>query len=255
MFTKYYKYGNQLNSHNLLKFAAIFLMAVDHIGRYIFPEQEWLRLLGRFSAPIFLFLVGYSLNYKSKKDIFFWAGLLIIYTGLINHQIFPLNILVTIILARLFLSWADKREYLQTQILVILLVLVIWWALTFFIFDYGTQGFTFAVCGYLVAKGWHNMQTKIFFVAIIVFYIATQRAFMEFNIVQILVLTLGICTLFWYFYNYKLTTYKYSGLLKSPVIFVSRYSLEFYVIHLIILQGISAFVIDADKYQTFKWID
>lgn len=87
--------------HDLLKTVALLLMLVDHIGFFFFPEHlEW-RAIGRASAPIWLFLVGY--NRKTEIDTLLWvcAGLMLLVVPLLTGNLVPLNILVTIILVRL----------------------------------------------------------------------------------------------------------------------------------------------------------
>ena len=39
-------------------------MVIDHIGLFLYFD-DWMRVIGRFAAPIFLFFVGY--NYFRKK--------------------------------------------------------------------------------------------------------------------------------------------------------------------------------------------
>lgn len=44
-------------SSAVLQIIAIITMAIDHVGCYLFPDQLWLRAIGRIAFPIFAFLL------------------------------------------------------------------------------------------------------------------------------------------------------------------------------------------------------
>lgn len=50
-----------------LKIAALILMTIDHIGEFVFPQVEWLRYIGRLSAPIFVFCVTEAMKNTSNQ--------------------------------------------------------------------------------------------------------------------------------------------------------------------------------------------
>jgi hypothetical protein len=93
--------GGILNSYDALKLIALVTMVIDHLGLYIWPDMGILRVIGRMAFPLFLFLVGYSANYKVRNDLIVYALLIIIFAALTHHHIFPLNILATIIVTRM----------------------------------------------------------------------------------------------------------------------------------------------------------
>ena len=150
IFQRLTKYGSQANSHDWLKAIAITLMVVDHIGVYFFPEEYLFRFVGRFSFPIFFFLIGYTyqgLRHDSPADSstwkkyytklpkvlqkwvnFFWAFniksdlllclLLITLTDLaVDRQIFPLNILFSVIVCRTVLYLLEKHHILHNWLI------------------------------------------------------------------------------------------------------------------------------------------
>ena len=68
----------QTNLYDRLKVLAVITMIIDHLGYYIFPEDLYLRLIGRIAFPIFLFLVGFYSNRTPDSnanmvDVFFSA--------------------------------------------------------------------------------------------------------------------------------------------------------------------------------------
>ena len=93
-----------ITSYDLLKALAVALMIVDHLGFYFYPDILWLRIIGRLSAPIWFFLIGYA----HRRDVprILWAGgLILTISGLAAGQsLFPLNILFMLGLARLVID-------------------------------------------------------------------------------------------------------------------------------------------------------
>jgi TraX protein len=56
---------SQVDNTDLLKAAAILLVAIDHFAIYFVvtqPLQDWLQVLGRLAAPVFFFLIGFATN-------------------------------------------------------------------------------------------------------------------------------------------------------------------------------------------------
>ena len=70
------RYGKAVDSHDLLKVVATFFMLIDHLGAYILPDDQFLRVLGRVAAPLFFFLIGYAAHHQFKLTIFLCGVLL-----------------------------------------------------------------------------------------------------------------------------------------------------------------------------------
>ena len=53
-------------SSTTLKMIAIIIMVIDHVGMVVFPEQTWMRYIGRLAFPIFAFQIaeGYRFTHN-----------------------------------------------------------------------------------------------------------------------------------------------------------------------------------------------
>ena len=51
----------------MLKFIAAIAMVCDHMGVILFPEAEWLRIIGRLAFPIFAYLIAEGSKYTRNK--------------------------------------------------------------------------------------------------------------------------------------------------------------------------------------------
>lgn len=109
------KYG-AFNRWDALKVLALFLMIIDHVGVFYFPENDYFRALGRGAAPIFLFLVGFAPSNRVSVALILTAIAVAAANVAVGGDIMPLNILFTIILYRLWLRYVhpkDKDEPVQ----------------------------------------------------------------------------------------------------------------------------------------------
>src|SRR5688572_7578244 len=98
------------NRYDLLKFIALAVMIVDHVGLFLLPDAEFLRAVGRVAFPSFLFLVGYSGSGRVTKGLVVGALLLILTDALTFRPIFPLNVLVAIGAVWLLLPRPERRD-------------------------------------------------------------------------------------------------------------------------------------------------
>src|SRR5579872_332312 len=87
------RYGQAINTHDLLKIAGLALMIVDHLGAYVFQDNLWLRLIGRGAAPLFFFLIGYSGKLRIRPSLIMF-GLILSVTGFLISGHFWVNILL-----------------------------------------------------------------------------------------------------------------------------------------------------------------
>ena len=55
------------NNYELLKIVALLIMVFDHVGYILFPEQEWMRWVGRIGFPLFVFQYVVSFDKTSNR--------------------------------------------------------------------------------------------------------------------------------------------------------------------------------------------
>ncbi|MCI9353626.1 MAG: hypothetical protein HFE58_02295 [Firmicutes bacterium] len=114
-------------STTVLKLFALITMLIDHIGFFIPNMPEWLRYIGRLSAPIFLFcaVIGYS-NTSNKKKYLFRIYAFSVFMGIIDAIILQnINYIRTIFITLLILFLIDcfqsQNKYAKKYLCIFLL--------------------------------------------------------------------------------------------------------------------------------------
>jgi hypothetical protein len=137
-----------------IKILAIFLMIVDHIGLFFFPNLIIFRVIGRLSFPLFAFLIAngaiYTKNINSYlKRLFIFALISQIPFYFANNAIgqeWYLNVLFTLFLGlfaiKIIKETKDKRIWLLAVLLMCFFAIV-------FKTDYQAEGVLSIVLFYL----------------------------------------------------------------------------------------------------------
>lgn len=273
IFQRLTKYGTQANSHDWLKTIAILLMVVDHVGVYLFPSEYLFRFVGRFSFPIFFFLIGYTYQglredspasssaWKKyyikqppllKKVLdFFWALsiksdlllcllLITVSNYLLVQNVFPLNILFTVIVCRIVIYLLDKFQLLDNWLIMSWLFFTLLHVPLIFVYEYGGVAILITILGQLVRKNRQGeIKVRVFIFLSYLSYCASQMVYFPATFNYIASLYIGIAVLF-----VLLSTYQFQkkfllpnlSAVNLPVMFISRYSLYVYTAHLLILK-------------------
>lgn len=95
-----------LNSFNI-KFIALMLMTIDHIGYFFFHSAAWFQIPGRLAAPLFVFIMVWSFDYTRNRKrmltrlvvsalILDFVWLILEIAGIGNDSLMRPNILVTL---------------------------------------------------------------------------------------------------------------------------------------------------------------
>jgi hypothetical protein len=181
IFKAYNRYGEALNSYDILKLVALSAMVMDHAGEYFWPQAEWMRAVGRAAFPLFLFLVGYSGVWKIKSDIVLFALVIIVCTLLTGHPLFPFNILATIIMARCVMAWITPASLSPRWLSGLFIISVVWYPLLLWC-DYSTLAILFAMCGYLRRHAPGDRKTILFLYATLAVQVIVQYISFHFQV-------------------------------------------------------------------------
>ena len=114
-------------STTTLKLIALVTMLIDHIGFFIPNTPEWLRYIGRLSAPIFLFcaVIGYT-NTKDKKKYLIRIYTFSVFMGFIDAFIllninYIRTIFMTIMIIFLIDCYKNHNPYAKKYIFTFIL--------------------------------------------------------------------------------------------------------------------------------------
>lgn len=225
------------NYQDLLKFIALILMIIDHIGMILIEPQfypiissAWLRVVGRFSMPIFCFFVGYNYsNTKQKTKIrnILIIGILLQYLNIYLIGIFfPFNILVTIVIGLLVL---DCLIMIKFSLYLAALLLAFVWPFAANYFDYGTLGFSFIIAGYIF-KNSNRISISILLMLICYSNAVFNEIIFHFSDIQ------NYCSYFISLMVFLLLIINnFSREINYKFLLLTRYMLEIYFIHYLAL--------------------
>ena len=243
---------SDLTSYDFLKFTALALMVVDHVGVYFLPDDYWLRAVGRLSAPIWLFLVGYARSRDFSPRM--WVGFaLLALSGIVfGGSIMPLSILATMLACRAALDplmVIIKRN--PSSLYPVSLVLFFATIVTFMVLEYGTVAMLVVMFGYMTRNRESlpfdkNQYLQYGILVAFGYFLIQSYVFFPFDMYQKIFVGLGLLATFVglsFFQprSYPLLTVR----LPRPVVGLiqvgGRYSLEFYVAHILLFKGIAAY--------------
>lgn len=254
---------NHLTSYDLLKAFAVITMLIDHAGLYFFPDQEWWRVVGRMSFPVWFFLIGFARTRDIPLVMIGGALLITLSSYITGTGIFPLNALVSIMIIRLVIDWfmtpvMEGRRSLWSVALVLLLLIIP----SYVVAEYGTLGLIMAIFGFLVR--WKDMLKEkwalpAFALFALVSYSVIQQLTFGMNIPQTLSVFGGMTILTAILYRFK--DVEYAGLsakLPRPVIgllqLMGRHTLEIYVIHVILFKLAAVALGIQGDWFTWNWL-
>lgn len=241
-----YRYGTDINSHDLLKILAISTMVIDHIGRFLFVDNVWWRVVGRMAAPQFFFLVGYSGSYRFKREILFYGAALVLVSFLTDtspglaSKILPVNILISFVIIKAVLNRFDPGTVPTVSLIALLALLMLASLPAYYAIEYGTFGFCYAM-GARLLRQHHGLGR---------FWVCTTVvAHFFFELVYVLILnpvvsigalpfTIGVLVVVFganltMFLNYEFRVFNVRPKrLRTVALYISRYSLQIYFFHL-----------------------
>jgi len=221
------KYKNTSNYQDLIKVLALTAMVIDHLGLYLFPEHQVMRLIGRTAMPAFCFFAGYNFHNKPRNSILFYGLSLYAINTIIFFQFQTTNILISMYLGQCYIFlFRDKlKKFFYTGYIHVVL-LAIFWSVTKDIIDYGSLAISIMVLGYIAKHDKSHFKLAIFISIIIsIFHTITV-----FNFFPIYVVIIGILQFL-------------SMIIRDPnsqitinLNIISRNMLLIYFLHIIIIQ-------------------
>lgn len=255
------KYGENLNTHDILKCIAIVLMAIDHIGDYYFPHNNWFRVLGRMCIPIWFFFIGYSKSQKVDWQIISGTVLLTGFYALMRVPILPFNILATIIACRLLHryilnDYLAKKDFTIFHMLFLFAMILLFYLSTRLLVGYGPLILVFSCFGRMIRMGRDDKIMTSFTVLSIIIFCGIQAYEFLFSILQTIVLFAGVSLITFTLSHYKLKEFAINW--RNPLGFITmllgRNTLVFYVAHLIVIISIDHYI-HPERYAVFHWIE
>jgi len=250
------RYGLDVNSHDWIKFLAILIMTVDHIGFFLMPDQLWLRAVGRWMSPAWFFLVGYSPARAFPAPLILFAVFMLIANALTAVPVFPLNALVSVMVCRFAISLFERHDaFARKYLLDIFTACLLFLLPTYWLYEYGTLAILFAIMGYLCRTGPRDLSYTAFVAGTFTVFVAFQIYFYGFNLAESLIVIAGTAACVNYLFSFERKSL-FSGadtkIGKLIVKFLSRNSLYYYFFHRLFLQIIGVFtVISPEKYKIY----
>jgi hypothetical protein len=252
-----YRYGSQINSHDLVKILAILTMVIDHVGLYFMYDNIWMRVIGRMAAPLFFYLVGYPGSYKFKYQILTLGIALCLIKLFVSNNpslilnIFPLNILINFVLIKAILNRFDPAKMRSSSLILLLAVLLLISDQTRMYIEYGSLGLSIAIGSRLInkrhpfGKPWIIISTTAHFLLEMNALLLTRPAVpVQVIHMAVLLLALIFALSLLLFLKYKLRTFTVnSNWLRTIAIYVSRYSLQIYFFHLAAFQIVHSIIL------------
>ncbi|MCB1563696.1 MAG: hypothetical protein KDJ75_08995 [Alphaproteobacteria bacterium] len=250
-----------ITSYDLWKTLAVVTMIIDHIGWSFFPDDLWWRAVGRYSFPIWFFLIGYARTRDLPLKLWIGAGVLIAANVALGLWVLPMNILVTVAVVRFILDpvmkLALKNRFYFWGVPVLMAVAAV---PTGSLFEYGTSAVITAMFGYLVRHREELGNERLIFnftIFALLAHIVLQQLSFGFLQEQFMVMIPGVGLVYLGLYYFKPITFE--GLTrkiprpgKALIQLCGRRTLEIYVVHLLIFR-VAAFALGISGSVLFGW--
>lgn len=244
-FSRLSRYGASANIHDGWKFLAILLMSIDHFGLFLEAESLWWRALGRGAYPIFAFLAGYYAHSSRTGWLWLMAFFMQGFHMAVGGDMLPLNILFSILICRFLAQRMQVAGWWQNSPLISAGICLLFALPSYLLFEYGTVGLMMSGLGVMVREGYKARAHHLFCVFTIAVYVGSQQLLFGFSMLQLVCVTMLSCAVLlplWYrglapFSQGRI--FQHHPMLDGAVRLLGRYSLEYYVLHRMVLQGIA----------------
>lgn len=204
------------------------------------PEWEWMRVIGRASAPIWFYVAGYSssLDKPLPKNWLYWGlGVdAVLFATLPNDRFVPLCVLFTLFAARFAVPIIYPLKAKAPAVFYAVLLACAAFAIpSDKLAEYGTLGVLWGLAGYMAKQNEPAcVQTSFLMVLAVVQSLAmwVMFSFTFSQTLQVLAYVgLAVCAL-WQFSPARFKPVQAGWLPYAVLHFFGRYSLPFYAVHL-----------------------
>lgn len=251
-----------ITTYDLVKTLAIVLTVLDHVGYFFYPDNDWFRVVGRACVPMWCFLIGYASSRDTGKEIWIWASALLVSNFVFGGNIFPLNMLFTFIAIRLVLDRMAHVMFRNWEVMLYAFTALALMVLpTMLAFEYGTAALLLALAGYAVRHRDElpvSLNTQRLYIGGAVFiYTLMQLVLFPFDSFQskVCAFLVGASALMMYFFRplqFPAVSNRLPSFMVDAVQFTGRYTMEIYVVHLVLFKGLAAYY-GLEKYGFFAW--
>ena len=236
------------NSWDMIKIIGLLFMFVDHMGAYFFIHNLWMRSVGRGAAPIFLFLAGYASSYRFSRELLVLASIMLLSNFILGEYTQPLNILFTILGCRALFHLMEKRGKVIEKPWEWFIVLALFIVFTCFLFQYGTLGVMFAVCGYMKRRPERYSLTlqKLFLAGTLLCCAATFALFFDLTSSNVLLMIPVLGIDYWLLSTLEVRTLdmrRFPAWFTRILGLISHYSGRIYVAHLLVISWVTHYPI------------
>ncbi len=253
-----------LTSYDLLKALALVIMVIDHFGAFFMPHDVWFRAIGRTGFPIWFFLIGYSNSRRVPVNMLIGGTLVTAAFVVGGMYLLPVNVLFALALTRLCVDAVMRlalRNYIWFWLVLVVVIIAV--LPSRIVLEYGTLGLLFAMYGYLRR---HKTEVMIdasamflFVVTVAFVFIISQTA--SLNIYEgapyacMALGTLAVCGLLYIFQPQSCPALtRWSGPLAPVLRFMGRWTLEIYVVHVLLFLAVAAFLHPEKALFSFDWV-
>ncbi len=138
----------------MLEWIAMLTMLLDHIGLIFFPEEKWLRVIGRMAFPLYCW--GIVQGYYQTRNVEHYMGRLLVLALLSQlpyayaFELPKLNVIFTLLLGLLAIYVYDRIENYKIALLFLIALLS-----SLIPMDYGIYGISLMIIYHL----WRGRET------------------------------------------------------------------------------------------------
>ena len=233
------------NLYDYLKILALVAMIVDHVGFLWYPDMEILRIVGRIAFPIFLFLVWYNRSYRSRPSLWIWGVVFQIWLWIAASQwyidFWYANILLGIATTRVILWRVQRQHHLYLEILLCVIALV-YASQTQQRVEYGSMSVVFGLVGYRARGYGATMPTWLVILwAVMIQMLRSQQRLWLGDDMLIWIWLVGVLLLgcLLAITRSNAPFIPNNTKIQATLVWISKHSLELYVVQALILGVLS----------------